>query len=720
MRDFTGGGCVIRRVSIFVLFLLVSAVNIQAELVTTQWGGDASSVYDTGFMHMLMKGENACVSLFNMELLENDSPGFREDSGSGFHDDIWGKNRARKLFFLDNPAAFSAWLVLGSRYKSGTYPLKASINGNEIVLSLVSEKNVEWFRWEEFPAEWLKKGKNEIDFYCPEAADADEGWKIMLSRADRFEEGGADPTSVGDCSYKSFDGGRSWKESPFGNDGMLRAEYAVMLSLDRHVKTGWLESEVIDIWKGDSNAPVVPLREIRSLELKASANVPDACAVEYFFRKGIDPSPFSESWEEYRKIGEGDVLDFSTVGADLNRRYVQVKVVLSTGDPLKSPELHNIQLTAQLEERIPLHENIHIIESDNNPVKYSSIDWKWESFDRPEYLELRERENLDEVIAGSRTQFEAQVKLLDHVGKRWRHGSPWPGYPAPDALSILDKVESSGVAGYCNHFNHLLLGCCKAYGWQARMVYGVGHAIMEVWNDDYGKWILMDADNVNQYNYDSVIAEPLNLYELHNRYLDYYFPGKTLDWMSSEYEGLPAGSKWFPNPSEENAPVKRGSLVRDDSAKLTAFVCAGFVRILTRNNWFAEPHPVPLIHGSSTGSPWNCYIHWYDRRTPPKRNFSWYTDRPRDMWPDLNTVHIDAVSGFGNDRLFLRFETYTPCLDHFEVDVDDTGWQSVGDRWTWLLGSGRNTLKVRSVNTRGVKGKSSYISLNHADRPFAE
>ena len=91
------------------------------------------------------------------------------------------------------------------------------------------------------------------------------------------------------------------------------------------------------------------------------------------------------------------------------------------------------------------------------------------------------------------------------------------------------------------------------------------------------------------------------------------------------------------------------------------------------------------------------------------------------MYPALNLVHIDAVQGFGNDQLFLRFETYTPNFCHFEVDVDDTGWKTIsGERWTWLLQSGKNTLRVRAVNKLGAKGKPSIIELNHDDRPFAE
>jgi hypothetical protein len=138
--------------------------------------------------------------------------------------------------------------------------------------------------------------------------------------------------------------------------------------------------------------------------------------------------------------------------------------------------------------------------------------------------------------------------------------------------------------------------------------------------------------------------------------------------------------------------------------------------MVPRTNWYEKPYPRPLTHGNSWW-PWDGYVNWYDNRTPPKRQYTWHTDRPRDMWPDLNTVHVDMTQGFGNDRLFLRFETYTPNFSHFEVNVDDTGWKEVGERWTWLLQSGRNTLEVRTVSKLGVKGKPSSFVVHHADAP---
>ena len=570
------------------------------------------------------------------------------------------------------------------------------------------------YRWVEFPDAWLKKGENTFDLSCPEASSEEDGWEIYLARADEFTSGGGDPAHVGETSFKSVNGGKSWKESPFGSGGDLRAEYGVRLSLDRHVAEGYLTSPVIDLWRGDANDPIVPLREIRKLRLRIDAETPGGTAIAYFFRKGTDPDPFAESWEPYRPVGEGGTLVFTTGGADLNRRYVQFKAVLTTENPLVSPVVRSVDLIAELEERVPAHDNIRVVGADNPVIRYSSLDWEWEAWDRPEFGALRKRENIDEVVAGSRTEFDAQVRILDYVAKRWKWTMPSRDFPAWDALSVLGRVEALGAGGNCITVNNTIGGICMAYGWQARLVNCVGHEVIEVWNDDYGKWVVLDGsfdpDNENTYQYDVRTSEPLNMLEMHRMYLDYYFPGRTIDWMRDYTH--------YQTPIEgKPLPVGRGSLTAGKPSRNTGFICAAFMRLVPRNNWYEKPYPRPLNHGS-TWWPWNGYVNWYDDRTPPKRQYSLHTDRPRDMWPDLNLVHVDMVSGFGNDRLFLRFETYTPNFCHFEVDADDTGWKEVPDRWTWLLQSGRNKLRVRAVNKSGAKGKPSVIVVNHADAPF--
>jgi len=91
------------------------------------------------------------------------------------------------------------------------------------------------------------------------------------------------------------------------------------------------------------------------------------------------------------------------------------------------------------------------------------------------------------------------------------------------------------------------------------------------------------------------------------------------------------------------------------------------------------------------------------------------------MWPDLNLVHVHANTGHNNKFLFLRFETYSPNFCHFEIDENDTGWKRVDcDRWTWVLVSGKNTLRVRAVNKLGARGKPSEFEIYRADVPLED
>ena len=692
----------------FPVLLLCTAIASRAQTIETQWGGDAEEIYDSGFMHGLMKLREGGVGLFNMELIENDAAGSGYSEKGVCADVVWGENHARKILHLDDPRAEKAWIVIYTDSENPPHKLHFTVNGYE---GEITKNNRETYRWVEFPASALKKGRNTIELSCPEAQSKEDGWSIHLARADEFESGGGDPKNVGKTSYKSTDGGRAWKQSPFGPAGDTRAEYTIRISLDRYVTTGWLESAVIDLWKGDSSDFIVPHRKIVTMRLRVDGVTPEDTQIAYYLHKSAHPSPHSENWTRYEKIAtrESAALDLEIDGNDLNRRYVQFKAVLSTANPLRTPVLRSVRVDAVVQDNTALPKNIHVVQYDNPPIQYASVDWEWEKADRTEFAELRLRENLDEVIGESRTQFNAQVRLLDHATKRWDNSDPLPEYPGWDALSILERIDRAGSGGMCIQLNNVLGGMCMAYGWQARLVNIVSHEVCEVWNDEYGKWIYLDASSVNHYVYDIDTAEPLNMLELHERFLNKYYSNRPIDWMNDTLTV---------RTMDEQFSVKQGSLSLHMSP-WNGLTLAAHLRMVPRNNWYEKPYPRPLTHGR-TWWPWDGYINWYDERTPPKRQYSWHTDRPRDMWPDLNKVHVRATSGYGNDRLFLHFETYTPNFSHFEVDVDDTGWKEAGERWVWILQSGKNTLRVRAVSQQGVKGKPAFFNLNHANIPLGK
>ncbi len=670
----------------------------------------AGEFYDAGFVQRLMKKSNNEVALFDMDLIENDAPGSGESYKGVDRDTIWGDHMARKILSIDDTRTHKAYLVVYN-YQTGDYPLSIEVNGKQTTLEAWDvEQNYKSYIWKEFPGEWLREGDNTFTLSCPDADGPEEGWVLYLSRADEFEQGGGDPAHVGETSFKSTNGGKSWKESPFGPSGDTRAEYAIRVSMDRYVKEGWLASPVIDIWRCGSEAFFVRQRRIRKLDINLQGEVPGGTHIRYYIRRGTSPDPYADTWEDYRLMGEGAEVQWNSGSSEINPRYIQIRAVLSTDDPRLSPVFKSASVRVEEYRRFPIPElnNIGVISLYNPEVEYSSYNWEWESWDRPEFQVLRERENLDEYLAGARTQFEKQVRLLEYASERWNWTYPVEDYPEWDALSIVNRINKAGGGGMCIQHNNFLAGLCMAYGWQARLVNMDSHEVCEVWNDDLAKWIYLDA-SYNHYLWDAASIEPLSLLDIHRKYLEFFYPGKSIRWKTFN------GADF--DPATMDAGLGRGSLSHHFRSTMGGFFNAAFMRLVPRNNWYEKPYPRPATHGMDVW-PWNGYVNWYDDQTPPLKQYTWYTDRKRDLWPTLNTVHIHATSGPPKDRLFLEFETYTPNFSHFEVNTDDAGWRKVPASWTWLLRSGRNKLQVRSVSKMGVTGKPSVIELNYADVQF--
>ena len=192
---------------VIMLGIVFLSTCVEAREVKTRWGGDAEMIYDNGFMHKLMKHSRGGVSLFNMDLIQNDAPGAGMSDKGISSDIIWGKNRARKILFLDDRRAEKAFLlIIVKKYSTslGAHPLRFSVNDNEEVAWDMSDYKSWRCFWTEFPVEWLKKGRNIIDLSCPEAATPEDGWELVLARADEYEHGGGDPSEAGETSFKSF------------------------------------------------------------------------------------------------------------------------------------------------------------------------------------------------------------------------------------------------------------------------------------------------------------------------------------------------------------------------------------------------------------------------------------------------------------------------------------------------------------------------------------
>jgi hypothetical protein len=135
------------------------------------------------------------------------------------------------------------------------------------------------------------------------------------------------------------------------------------------------------------------------------------------------------------------------------------------------------------------------------------------TFDNEEVLRpLRNREQLDKVVTGAKTDIEVFLQLMEWVRSQWSPGRPDP-YPPIDAILILDKIRAGETGGFCAQYCFVLVQCLLSLEYKARYVTIKGHEVTEVWSPELSKWVMLDP------LYELYVTKgniPLSVIEIHN------------------------------------------------------------------------------------------------------------------------------------------------------------------------------------------------------------
>ena len=135
------------------------------------------------------------------------------------------------------------------------------------------------------------------------------------------------------------------------------------------------------------------------------------------------------------------------------------------------------------------------------------------TYDSEEVLRpLRDREKLDEVVAGAKADLEVFLKLMNWVRTQWFPGVPDP-YPPINATIILDKIRKGETGGFCAQYCFVLAQCLQSLGYKARYVTVKGHEVIEVWSPELAKWVMLDPLHEL---YVRRGMTPLSVLEIHN------------------------------------------------------------------------------------------------------------------------------------------------------------------------------------------------------------
>lgn len=623
--------------------------------------------------------DGAAFELARGELVEDDGPaaGFSyQPNEESLAKQIW----LRKQLVVDDPRADRAILLIGSR---GT--LQFDINGSPRQLRQIKNAGSYWQAFE-LPSDVLKKGLNEFKMHGTGS--------VWIARDDEYSAGSRTRTRHPDRSAKSTDGGETWDDKRLGTAGNVDGEYYVRIFFDRYRRQGSLLLPVVDVGqdKGDVISP--PLTSVGRVCVRTQANTQPDEKVTVWLRSGSTAVPVGEGWTDWRELGSDGVLE-KPAG-----RYVQVRVLLQTNNPLSSPQLKEVVIQSEATRSSDWIAQLKIVEIHNQRIVRTSIPFEYEPCDHPRLKELRKQYRLDEVVAGASGEFDLIKRLAAWSATRWiKLGHLGEAYPPWDALEILKPHrDGTPIGGFCQQYNIVLLQACESFGLVGRGVslgpgsfsdkIRSGHEAVEIWSNDFQKWVYIDGSYA-WYIADAESDIPLSLMELRQRQLAAF-------------------------REERHRPVRLERIADTGQAWEGLKSHPAFVelRLVPRSNFLQTKSPLPLNQGMR-GWFWTGHHVWTDEQAPALPlyanrvshlvNWEWTLNQAR------YTIEATENPGF----VLVHLETETPDFATFLARIDGAEMTPVKSGFSWKLHHGANRLEVRARNRAGVLGAASWIVLNY-------
>jgi hypothetical protein len=314
--------------------------------------------------------------------------------------------------------------------------------------------------------------------------------------------------------------------------------------------------------------------------------------------------------------------------------------------------------------------------------------------------ELRLREGLDGVVVGADSEFTHLLYLKDWVAAQWPAGNPDP-YPPWDAITVLDWIRDGLTGGFCAQYAQVLLQSAASFGMQARYV-EIGsidnpyaHFVMEVWSNQFDKWVVLDADYNLHFESAGV---PLSALEVH----DALVRGEIAEVeviSGTRREGHSDPGRW---------PLQTAELYY-------------YLRVHLKANHVAVPEEIAFDR-------YNDMVEWLDELTvpwefsqvaspyPKERLTNLQTDRRQDLEARFNQVEVSIDSNEGG-VLSVGLQNNVHAFDRYEYRMlrrlgEDRAWlTSPAAVISWRPSRRSRILEVRGVNSAGVPGPASRVSV---------
>ena len=334
-------------------------------------------------------------------------------------------------------------------------------------------------------------------------------------------------------------------------------------------------------------------------------------------RSGDTPVYDAEHWSAWvRPAPDGSV-------ATPRGRYLQWRIALSTSDSEASPEVKGATVEADVTTTAATGGKVKVIREDNFEILPAPEGYVYEDFQGAYLKRFREHFQLDAIVAGAHTEWERQQRLMAWASRAPLKDPPsiYPWDPlnwvddrrGADGKLIMNTYKQWRRDKMCLFSNVLLVAAFQSFGYPARHVNlhseGLsGHEIAEVWSNQFGKWVHMDATQ-NCYWYENKTGWPVNTLEIHSALVKRLVEIET--WRRPFYYAQRPETYLndIPIAATENEPYG----VQKDLYWI--FTTSAHLRMVPRGDVFSRPSPVPVSQGQEVWC-WNGYLDWADSKVP--------------------------------------------------------------------------------------------------------
>lgn len=337
-------------------------------------------------------------------------------------------------------------------------------------------------------------------------------------------------------------------------------------------------------------------------------------------------------------------------------------------------------------------------------VQRSPLVFRHQGCDHAQLKLLKKQYDYDQVLTPVKDEYQKMVMLKHWVYKKLTY-SFHSDYPSLRNARTILRLNRKGVPFLCTSYAAVYMQAALSMGWTARYFFlrsqkGLMHAGVEVWSNQFNKWIYMDPTwgiHVEKKGF------PLSLGEIRNLWLMKNDPRK-LKFVFG------AGTETQQYTVEEFPVKRRDSLVWIKMPLDTFWLDYTYQLVLvSRNDFFS--------FGDGSGrNVWNsAYVHLDKLNYRDRKKF--FPGRKRvslkQIYHPLSQVHYRLKhTGSTVEVRFSHRSTssFTPDFDYFQVRYRGR-WEKTGRLLRLPVQAVKKNIQARIINRCGAPGPVKTIVI---------